>query len=871
MFIRVLGALLLTAISIQAAPVGQIQVDLAPGLLGQSQLSVHIGGAALSRFPTKVAPAIFWDLPPGSYEVELFAGDTAALAQSVVLVYGGMTTRLEIRKRGDSWLIDQRGFADQDRVQIELTQYELADLPGNSREIASSFLGTDIGSALSWEGISLEMQSSPEDATLVPHAIGGNALIAPGRPISIDRPPAGFSFDCRESGSLSYAGTYGTRDARYHTFDGQTLLRKRDMQLFGTGAFQNLADAQPRANVDYRLPHNQFKSSYLLGGMNGKVSDRIRFESRIWVAQSDRWYYLHPYIYDIDHSPRGSFEVGVSENEIRAQVSGRLTASILGGWQREDRSVGDGVYFDSVLSYYRMMGNPRFDSRGLTYSYDDPSTPEDESHVYEGYESSSQSEWHIGGKLEQQVSPGTRIGVHGDFERGTFRKYHNYFPTTEYYRISSDAIGFDTLGATFVDSDRFGSVPHPTTWRLSSRFQTLQAKYSATARIEYVSFKSGQRSLRSMSNPFDPDNTAPSEESMRLDPKDLKETSPLSHINFEAGAVFHLGPTSDFFARSAYIHRLPAPEMLYLGYDFLEYKVLTGGYFVAFGNPELSATLDKEFAFGGTVRTSSAAVSAEIGYKSEEVPPMVYNVAARPRAYSIYEDGEGTNSAAELMIAAKTTAPSVFKGLLAAKVGYGSRDVTLATMNTAPVLYYNYRDKHISYNLAAAGELDFANLPAFREARSGLRKLARGVAVSVLGNWRSPQRYSPTQVYNEVTLYDVYYLPSYPTTFRSMTSFSEIGVAIRATLADTHRFSARVRLEVLNLFDRKNVLAVYTGTGLPDNSGWLDTQEGKDFSASNDIPDRFGLTGSQEYKLMEDNPAHFGRPRTLRVALEVSL
>ena len=70
---------------------------------------------------------------------------------------------------------------------------------------------------------------------------------------------------------------------------------------------------------------------------------------------------------------------------------------------------------------------------------------------------------------------------------------------------------------------------------------------------------------------------------------------------------------------------------------------------------------------------------------------------------------------------------------------------------------------------------------------------------------------------------------------------------------------------VLNLFNRANATnPVYSSTGSPTTSGWLNTDEGREFVA------RFGQLGADKYELKEKSPFNFETPRQVRFGLALS-
>jgi len=79
------------------------------------------------------------------------------------------------------------------------------------------------------------------------------------------------------------------------------------------------------------------------------------------------------------------------------------------------------------------------------------------------------------------------------------------------------------------------------------------------------------------------------------------------------------------------------------------------------------------------------------------------------------------------------------------------------------------------------------------------------------------------------------------------------------------------QLWVLNVFNRANVVNVYNTSGLPNSTGWAETDEGQKFLSNYDTShDSSGLTGNQKYTLRENNPLNYGAPRQIRAGIKVS-
>jgi len=74
-------------------------------------------------------------------------------------------------------------------------------------------------------------------------------------------------------------------------------------------------------------------------------------------------------------------------------------------------------------------------------------------------------------------------------------------------------------------------------------------------------------------------------------------------------------------------------------------------------------------------------------------------------------------------------------------------------------------------------------------------------------------------------------------------------------------YSLNVFLLVLNIFDTQNILSVYRTSGLPDDDGFLNTNQGRQQTAAQIDPIAF----TQLYQIKAQNPSNFSIPRRLRL------
>jgi len=82
-----------------------------------------------------------------------------------------------------------------------------------------------------------------------------------------------------------------------------------------------------------------------------------------------------------------------------------------------------------------------------------------------------------------------------------------------------------------------------------------------------------------------------------------------------------------------------------------------------------------------------------------------------------------------------------------------------------------------------------------------------------------------------------------------------------------HGFDAAAFVWVLNALDTKNAIQVFTSSGSPNNTGYLDTDEGQQIADK--IRTQYGLDPNNVYGQALQNQSLFSNPRLVRFGVRV--
>jgi hypothetical protein len=147
-------------------------------------------------------------------------------------------------------------------------------------------------------------------------------------------------------------------------------------------------------------------------------------------------------------------------------------------------------------------------------------------------------------------------------------------------------------------------------------------------------------------------------------------------------------------------------------------------------------------------------------------------------------------------------------------------------------------------------------------------RILENAGLNVMANASSGTPYTPTKVYNEVTLANVANEPTGPLDSRYGPWTFQIDAKLSKGIA-IGRQSLDIYIWGLNLFNRDNAYSVYTSSGSALTTNFLETPDGQAFIDANAAT--YGADGAAErYHLAERTPLFHGVPRMVRFGAKLS-
>ena len=714
-----------------------------------------------------------------------------------------------------------------------------------------------------------------------------------------------------------------TYDYNLYAIDlsGPLLPKSERASFFASAERRWQGDRSPRSNVEqsfggeHRLPENSLSGYTWQGKVNLSLSNALQFKAGILGSQDDWREFQMDYYFNREHSPRYKDENNSLYGQIVHNVSPKTfyTASV--NYFTVKRIRGDGLHFDNLLDYARPDGQTRFDASTLFQLGDDPATPDsfvtimidghearvpieatvidvdtvngtadttiyaNEAHVWDDYLKRQSSYVGLDFDITSQVHSHHEIKAGAEFQRHTLRYFRSLFPVDAYKGLAGggfrdvDNYGYDKFGDESDTLAPGNEARHPTEYAayIQDKFEWEGLVVNAGIRLDILDVKS--RRLINEAVPLNGTPGAGDPQALDVD-SDMEEADVQTNLSPRLGVGFPVSDRTVFHFSYGKFFQRPDLQNLYVSWDYMEYKIKTGGYYYAFGNPNLEPAKTTAYEIGLTTQVSEY---------------------SRVTLTAYYKDAEGNTEVVN------QNADSALSGGTKNFATY--RNADFATVRGIDLDYHMRQNRNISldvnYTLAyAKGTGSDANTqsnPAWQNKEAPKQSTAlefdqrhqfslnldirtldgegprlgsffplENAGINILFNAASGVPYTKMDVYNEITL-------------GAVTSVPDGGInarygpwIYRVDLKANRRFNVgNLNMDfyvlVLNLFDRDNAIDVYESTGLPNTTGWLSSPAGQEFlSKEGDEVDYTGVSNRQKYEIKQNDPNNYDTPRQIR-------
>jgi len=672
------------------------------------------------------------------------------------------------------------------------------------------------------------------------------------------------------------------------------------------GVFKDNSSFIPGFNGDFK-PSDASSGWTFQGKLNYQPTDHITVKAG-GIGSADDWrQFINFYLFNLDHAPRyldRSESYYVKYNQV---LSKKTFFDLAVNYNLTQRKRGDGLAFDNLAPQYQVLGtdgagrqiiasqdgalvtpggyfrtsNPRFDINVPLFW--------NAGHVYDDYLQRRSEYDGVTASVTSQATSHHQFKAGGDFQYHTLRFFEHYFPSqlggdspnlvdwdgygynlnVTYRPVTiRDISGSDTTFRVALSNANGGrdGAKHPKIWSLYVQDKYEQEGIVINGGLRYDYLNVDTPALLNPLRPLDPFFTG----SDTLGPQSLVSNKVYQRVSPRLGVAFPV--TAQTIVRFNYgqFYQQPNLQDLYVSYRFLQHKVQTGGYFVGFGNPNLRPEHTTAYEvgvaheFGPNIRLDATAY-----YKDVKDLVEITTIASFPNQFSSFRNRD-------------------FATIKGVDVGFKMRPINhLATELNYSLSYadgtgsVSQTQRNIAWTAAQppkqTAPLDFDQ--RHKVAVSVNYSLGRGegwtwrsshplenTSVNVLWNLASGLPYTPSEVFNEVTLAAVQLLPSGPINSRYGPWTNEIDV--KATRGfGVGGLNLEAYVWVLNLLNTLNPVSVYSSSGSPNSTGWLTTEQGQAYLQAAAAE---GKDGQLLYELAQNNPNYYSNPRLVRFGIRAN-
>lgn len=673
--------------------------------------------------------------------------------------------------------------------------------------------------------------------------------------------------------SLDFSGPIPGLEKSYFFISGERRWLRDRAPSVKTEEFFEAADLgnNPDLNITdlHRLPSNA------LSGWSGQAKLNLELTSAIKLiltgtGSTDDWQeYQHNYLFNSENCRRYEDKNYSFNGKIVHNLSPNTYYNFSVSYFMTERMRGDGYIFNTLDSdedrlgaYNRDSGNPEWD---ILLLFRDPDS------YYNNYLHRKSSYIGVKGDLNKQIGLDHTIKTGFDFQRHTLRYYENLDPTNV-MGFSVDNINRYGFTEDGEESDALGyenETKHPINLGLyiKDRFDWQGLIIDAGVRFDYFDYKSLR--LIDPENPLDPGNVDGVDE---LERTDLEESKDFTRVSPRLGISFPVSEKTQFHINYGKYYQRPDLVRLYVGYDFMAARMTQPGSYYPFSSPNLEPEKITQYEAGVTHQVGeNTAVGITAYYKDTQDLTQIFTQSpAFPQQYDYFANADfGTVKGIDLNMAMRRTQNLRLdlKYTLMWATGTGSyaqsqfnvawRNPQFPPKTTNPL---DYDKRH-----SLLGIFDFRTTKG-EGPKVGDYHPLENLSLNVVAQASSGTPYTQLYLYNAVS--------------EGVVNYEPIGAINSTNLPWTYNIDFKLErkftfnnynivpyLWVQNLLNAENVATVYEGSGKPDVTGWLDSDEGREFLTN---PINVDENPEYLYNLKQKNPKNFGPPRMIMVGVRMS-
>lgn len=635
-------------------------------------------------------------------------------------------------------------------------------------------------------------------------------------------------------------------------------------------------DRAPRINYNYPLPDNELGGWTGQGKLSVPIGDKMNVKFGVLNSTDDWSEYRNSFRFNLAHTPKYEDRNQSYTGTFNHVLSAKSFYNVGVTYFNTERTRADGVLFDDVRAY-GPAGNPQLRDDipwfypGLGGTPGDPlsdtlaartlAIPGSTGALWDDVLHRKSKYLAFRGDFTSQVNPYHQLKAGAQVDRHELRFYQNYFPS-DYApgQFDIDAYGFDELGNDGQIGPLDGArEPFTASAYFQDKYERSGLVVNAGLRFDYLDVNT--KALKSEDLPLGADN--------RLTDEDLTDAKTYARFSPRLGIGFPVTDKTVLHVNWGQFYQQPNLQDLYVSYRFLDYKIRNGGYYVPFGNPNLKPEMTTAYEVGVNHQLSDVAkFDVSVYYKDVRDLVQVENIQSKPYAFASYRNKDfatlkGMDLGFQLRRIRHIQAALAYT--LSYAKGTGSVSNTQRNIawtadqvphQTSPLDFDQRHKLSINLDLSyGAGEgKKWGNVTPFSN-----------MSFNVLYNIASGTPYTATVVYDEVNQLNLFSNPVGPLNDRTGPVQQSLDLKVSKGF-NFARLNMSAYIWMLNAFNTENALIVYSGTGSPYTTGYLNTAPGR---AAAEKLESYGIDPATAYGLALQNQNLFSIPRTIRFGLRV--
>ncbi len=776
--------------------------------------------------------------------------------------------------------------------------------------------------------------SGNSTANISNNAIKEISIVAGGFPVEYGHAASGIVNVVTNSGGTEYHGNAEvvtdnwadggfkrTYDQNWYSFDLSGPIPSLEKGFFfGSIERRYHGDREPSAVTEEVLlgPTGRLTNNWLDGwSYQGKLDYKLTENVQLALSGNgsrEEWNeYLHSFLFNYQHMPYYDDKNFGLNAKLTHTVNSHTFYNLSGSYFSTERFRGDGVHRKDIWAYGRPSGNPGEDLENLFRLWDNNTIdslgkqvitptdyitdtvdgkvrtfigPGDEGQVFDDYLKRKSSYFGFKGQMTSEVNSEHTLKGGFEFNRHTLRFYQHFFPVNVYQGlagggfIDANRYGYDEFGEESDSQGWENSTKHPVDLALylQDRLEYKGLIITGGLRYDYFDYKALRLSNPEL--PLDPDslqfNTNPNDDTLAqtLEEADTETSKAFSRVSPRLGIAFPISDKTQMRLSYGQFYQRPELQNLYVGYDFMGYKINVGGYYVSFGNPNLEPPKTTAYEIGISRQLGeNTALDANVFYKDVKNLIQVYAQPSLPNLFATYRNSDyGTIKGLEFELKTRRTNQITMnlKYTLSFATGTGSYSNTqgnVAWTNSQEPLQIAPLDFDQTHKFVGIFDLRYGPQEG---PRMGDSYPLQNFGVNVIVQAASGLPYTPIVITNEATTgaFSPIALDTRNSEESPWTMFVDLKVERGF---DVGTFKLSPYLWVKNLLDRDNAIQVWQGSGRANSTGWLETPEGQQYVGGyNQVHDASGLTGEEKYELKQFNPQNYANPRIVYFGLRAS-